>query len=59
MKQWLIKALAFALVSQCLGEEGWNQIWEDDFQTFDYNKWQHEITAWGGGVSTRAYKCLK
>ena len=26
-------------------------IWQDEFDFFDMNKWDHEITAWGGGVS--------
>ena len=31
--------------------EGYVLLWEDNFNTFDTSKWEHEITAWGGGVS--------
>jgi len=26
-------------------------IWEDNFDSFDFDSWQHEITMSGGGVS--------
>ena len=26
-------------------------VWEDNFDFLDMSKWQHEVTAWGGGVS--------
>ena len=29
----------------------WELIWEDNFDTFDTSKWDHEVTMWGGGVS--------
>lgn len=29
--------------------EEWRLIWEDNFDFFDSSKWEHEVTAWGGG----------
>ena len=31
----------------------WELIWEDNFDgdSIDTSKWDHEVTAWGGGVS--------
>ena len=26
-------------------------VWEDNFDFLDFGKWDHEVTAWGGGVS--------
>ena len=31
--------------------EDWELIWEDNFDFLDTSKWDHEVTAWGGGVS--------
>ena len=31
--------------------EEWRLVWEDNFDFFDSSKWDHEVTAWGGGVS--------
>ena len=33
--------------------EDWKLIWEDNFDgdSIDANKWDYEVTAWGGGVS--------
>jgi len=36
----------------CLALDDWdkyNLVWEDNFNTLDMNKWQHEVTAAGGG----------
>ena len=41
--------LAVAVGAQDL--EGYRLVWEDNFDSFDPTKWQHEVTAWGGGVS--------
>ena len=30
-------------------------IFEDHFDWFDFQTWEHEITAWGGGVSDGIY----
>ena len=30
-------------------------VWEDNFDFLDFEKWQHEITAGGGGVSDTLY----
>lgn len=32
--------------------QDWNLVWSDEFDgdSIDLDKWQHEITAWGGGV---------
>ena len=27
-------------------------VFDDQFNTFDHNNWQYEMTAWGGGVSS-------
>ncbi|ELU07206.1 hypothetical protein CAPTEDRAFT_98044 [Capitella teleta] len=40
--------LAFVLFGVAFGQE-WNLIWEDDFDSLDPTKWEHEVTAWGGG----------
>merc|ERR1712055_204318 len=40
---WLL-----ALCGATLGEE-WRLVWEDNFDFLDLNKWDHEVTAWGGG----------
>ncbi|ELT92417.1 hypothetical protein CAPTEDRAFT_92778 [Capitella teleta] len=40
--------LVFALLGAALGQE-WNLIWEDEFDSLDEEKWEHEVTAWGGG----------
>jgi hypothetical protein len=42
------------LVAGCVGFTDWDQyaiIWQDEFDSLDLGKWQHEVTAWGGGNS--------
>ena len=33
--------------------DNWELIWQDSFDgdSIDTSKWEHEVTAWGGGVS--------
>ena len=30
-------------------------VFEDEFETLDFSKWEHEITLGGGGVSNKGY----
>jgi hypothetical protein len=49
---WLLSLLTVFGFSA--GFDDWNQfriVWQDEFDYFDAGKWQHEVTAWGGGVS--------
>ena len=34
-------------------QEDWVLVWSDEFDgdEIDFNNWEHEVTAWGGGVS--------
>jgi hypothetical protein len=44
--------LLLAVAHGCLALDDWDQysmIWQDEFDYFDGNKWQHEVTAAGGG----------
>ena len=41
--------LMFTLLSAAFAEN-MELVFEDNFESFDTNKWSHEITMWGGGV---------
>jgi len=49
----MLPLLVCLLFTGALAElDDWDQfnlIWQDEFDFFDGNKWDHEITAWGGG----------
>jgi beta-glucanase (GH16 family) len=50
---WWIFVVLLSSVG-CLALDDWDQfelVWQDEFDFLDLNKWQHEITAWGGGNS--------
>ncbi len=44
-------ALLWTLV--LASDSNYKLVWEDNFDTLDFNKWEHEVTAWGGGVSNK------
>jgi len=49
---WLLSLVT--LFGCSLAFDDWDQfqiVWQDEFDKFDHNNWQHEVTAWGGGVS--------
>jgi len=44
--------LLFLNLHLVLGFDDWddfNMVWSDEFNTLDRNKWEHAISAWGGG----------
>ena len=38
-----------ALLSVAIAQD-MDLVFEDNFESFDTNKWSHEVTMWGGGV---------
>jgi hypothetical protein len=53
MKTLIVTVLLLS-VPICLALNDWNQfkqVWQDEFDRLDGNKWQHEVTATGGGNS--------
>jgi len=52
--QSLLVVLLLVSVPLCWSLEDWDKyalVWQDEFDFFDGNKWQHEVTATGGGNS--------
>ena len=49
---WYWGLLLLVHASITYGQE-WRLVWEDEFNGggIDPSKWEHEIHAWGGGVS--------
>ena len=50
MELYGLLVISIAMVTLSTADDGWLLTWSDEFDSLDYNKWQHEITAWGGGV---------
>ena len=51
---WSALAICLLLASGCVAFTDWDQfhiIWQDEFDWLDLGKWQHEVTATGGGNS--------
>ncbi len=50
----LPKLYLLSVVLALASGQEWTLVWSDEFDgdEIDLEKWQHEITAWGGGVST-------
>jgi len=44
----LILIACLAVLGGIFAQE-YELVWEDNFDTLDLNKWQYEVTAWGGG----------
>ena len=47
-----VQAFLTLLIAGLASAQEWELIWEDNFDTFDSSKWDHEVTMWGGGVSS-------
>ncbi len=53
MNWTLLLVCSSVLLGAATAQDGdWELVWEDNFDTLDESKWDWEITAWGGGVST-------
>ena len=48
-------ALSLLLLSGATYCQQWELVWEDNFDTLDPGKWEHEVTAWGGGVRIHSF----
>ena len=56
--RWAAVVLCLLLGEGCLAFTDWDQyqiVWQDEFDFFDGGKWQHEVTATGGGVRLEQY----
>ncbi len=51
---WSMWLLLLAAAASARGQD-WQLVWSDEFDgdSIDISKWEHEVTAWGGGVSER------
>nr|AAY85742.1 CCF-like protein [Aporrectodea icterica] len=52
--RWTVVVLCLLIGEGCFAFDDWDQfeiVWQDEFDTLDDKKWQHEVTASGGGNS--------
>ena len=48
--------LLLFLLAAAHAQDDWDLVWSDEFDgdSLDFEKWEHEVTAWGGGVGIKS-----